>query len=340
MNDYSEGAHPQILEAITKTNNEQHIGYSLDSYCEEAIDLIKKRIGRDDIDVNLLVTGTQTNIVAISKFLKPYEAVISTVHGHIAVHETGAIEATGHKIIEMPSKDGLLRAEQIDQAIEHHVDEHMVLPKMVYISHPTEMGSIYSKKQLEEIRARCDKYGLYLYIDGARLANGLTCDDSDLTLEDITNLTDAYYIGGTKNGALFGEALVISNPQLQGYTRFMIKQKGALLAKGRYLGLQFIQFFKDNLYFDIAHHTNNMAKLLKEGIKDLGYKLVTEPSTNIIFVVLPNEIHEKLSKICYYEAEFPHDEQSMEARFVTSWATPKEDVYKLLEILKELKVEV
>lgn len=337
MNDYSEGAHPRILEALVRTNSEQHVGYGMDDHCEKASDLIKKRIGRDDVDVHFLVTGTQTNTIAISKFLRPYEAVIATRLGHISVHEAGSIESTGHKIIEMPSVDGLLRPEQIDEACAAHLDEHMVLPKMVYISDATEMGTVYTKKQLKALRQKCDEHGLYLYLDGARLANALTCDDNDLTIEDIAKLTDAFYLGGTKNGMLFGEAMVVCNPQLKDYMRYVIKQRGALLAKGRLLGVQFEEVFKDDLYFEMAKHTNDMAQLLKIGIKDLGYSFVTESSTNLIFTVLPNNIHEELSKHCYYEAENPYDEHNMEARFVTSWATPKEDIEKLLELLKKLK---
>ena len=335
MNDYSEGAHPRILEAIVKTNSEQHVGYGMDDHCEKASHLIKKRIGRDDVDVHFLVTGTQTNTIAISKFLRPYEAVISTRLGHIAVHEAGSIESTGHKVIEMPSVDGLLRPEQIDEACAAHLDEHMVLPKMVYISDATEMGTIYTKNLLQALRKKCDEHGLYLYLDGARLANALTCKDNDLTIEDIAQLTDAFYIGGTKNGMLFGEALIIVN--LKDYMRYVIKQRGALLAKGRLLGIQFEEMFKDDLYFELSNHTNQMAQLLKDGILELGFSFVTESSTNLIFTVLPNKIHEELSKHCYYEAENPYDENNMEARFVTSWATPREDVEKLLELLKKLK---
>ena len=337
MNDYSEGAHPRIMEALQTTNMEQHVGYGLDAHCENAIDLIKKRIGQPDAEVHLLVTGTQTNIIALSSFLRPYEAVISTELGHISVHETGAIEATGHKIIEMPSQDGLLKPEQIDKACDSHVDEHMVLPRVVYISNATETGSIYTKAQLEAIRKKCDEHGLYLYLDGARLANALTCDDNDLTMEAIAELTDAFYIGGTKNGILFGEALVITNPELKSHLRYTIKQRGGMLAKGRLLGVQFEELFKDDFYFELSKHTNEMSKLLRSGIQSLGYDFVTASSTNITFVVLPNPIHAALSKQCYYEAEKPFDENNIEARFVTSWATPKEDVEKLLKLLADYK---
>jgi len=337
MNDYSEGAHEKVLDALIKTNKEQHIGYGVDEITSEAIKRIKQRLNKPNADVHFLVTGTQTNTIAIAHFLRPYESVIATDLGHISVHETGAIEATGHKIIEMPSKDGLLTANMIDAAMLKHADEHWVLPKLVYISNATETGTIYTKKMLEDIRKTCDKYGLYLYLDGARLANALTCADNDMTIEDVAHLTDAFTIGGTKNGILFGEALVITNNLLKTHMRFSIKQRGALLAKGRLLGVQFNALFEDDLYFEMAKHTNEMATLLKTGILELGYKLVTVPSTNLIFTILPNNVHKKLSELCFYEAEHPFDSDNMEARFVTSWATPKEDVIELLRLLKELK---
>jgi len=337
MNDYSEGAHERIIEALSKTNMEQHVGYGLDEHCMNAKKLICQKINQPDADVHFLAAGTQTNIISITAFLRSYEAVIATNLAHIAVHETGAIEAAGHKVIEMKSQDGLLKPEQIDEAMRAHVDEHMVLPKMVYISDATEMGTIYKKDELLALRKKCDEYGLYLYIDGARLANALTSEDNDLTIEEIAEISDAFYIGGTKNGILFGEALVITNPELKKNMRFVIKQRGGLLAKGRLLGIQFEELFKDNLYYEISKHTNKMATRLKNGIKDIGYELVTEPSTNLIFAVLPNEIHEQLVKYCYYEAENPHDENTIEARFVTSWATPEEDVDTLLELLRDLK---
>lgn len=337
MNDYSEGAHEQILAALTKTNREQHIGYGMDAITQEAKALIRGHIGQDHADVHLLVTGTQTNTIAIAHFLRPYEAVIATDLGHISVHETGAIEATGHKIIEMVSEDGLLYPEMIHAAMLKHADEHWVLPKMVYISNATELGTIYTKSLLESLRSTCDQYGLYLYLDGARLANALTCDDNDLTLKEVAKLTDAFTLGGTKNGILFGEALVVTNPALKQNLRFSIKQRGGLLAKGRLLGIQFKTLFEDNLYFEIAKHTNLMAKRLKDGIEDLGYQLIAKPSSNLIFVALPNKVHAELSKHCYYEAEHPMDSDHMLARFVTSWATPESDVHTLLKLLKDFK---
>lgn len=337
MNDYSEGAHQAILDALVKSNQEQHVGYGQDAISQEAARLIKERIQCPEADVHFLVAGTQTNTIAMAHFLRPYEAVIATDLGHISVHETGAIEATGHKIIEMQCKEGFLTPQMIEAAVSKHADEHWVLPRMVYISNATEMGTIYSKAQLKALRDTCDKHGLYLYMDGARLANALTCQDNDLSIEDVAQLTDAFTIGGTKNGILFGEALVITHDLLKENMRFSIKQRGGLLAKGRLLGVQFKRLFEDNLYFEMAKHTNEMANLLKEGIADLGYSFVATPSTNLIFVILPNAVHEKLSKVCYYEAEHPYDENNWEARFVTSWATPKEDVLTLLQYLKAFK---
>ena len=337
MNDYSEGAHAKVLEALVKTNMEQHVGYGVDEITAEAAALIKKRIGQPEAEVHFLVTGTQTNTIAIAHFLRPYEAVVATDLGHISVHETGAIEATGHKVIEMATRDGLLTPQMIEEAVAKHADEHWVLPRLVYISNATETGTIYTKAMLTDLRTTCDKYGMYLYLDGARLANALTCADNDLTIEEVATLTDAFTIGGTKNGILFGEALIVTNRRLQECMRFSIKQRGGLLAKGRLLGVQFKALFEDDLYFAIARHTNAMAAILKNGILELGYQLVTNPSTNLIFTILPNPVHAELSKVCYYEAEHPYDADNMEARFVTSWATPEEDVTQLLRLLKDLK---
>ncbi len=337
MNDYQKGAHPKVLQAIMDSNEAENVGYGMDDICSMAKEKMKKVIGRDDVDIHFLIAGTQTNTASITHFLRPYEAVIATNLGHISVHETGAIESMGHKIIEMPTKDGKLRPEDIEKAVNMHPDEHMVLPRMVYISNAAETGSIYTKDELIALRKVCDKNELFLYLDGARLATALTSKDNDLTLLDIASLCDAFYIGGTKNGILFGEALVIVNEALKPYARHTIKQTGSMLAKGWLLGVQFNELFTDNLYFDIAKHTNEMAELLKKGILDLGYELVFETSTNLIFVALPNDVHLKLSKECYYEAEKPYGEGAVEARFVTSFATKREDIDRLLELLKEYK---
>lgn len=337
VNDYSEGAHSRIMEALSRTNLEQTVGYGMDEHCANASKLICKRIGQEDADVHFLMAGTQTNTIALASFLRPYEAIIATSTAHIAVHETGAIEATGHKVIEMKSDAGLLRTDQIELAVKKHTDEHMVLPKLVYISNATEMGTIYKKADLLAIKEMCDKYGLYLYMDGARLANALTCDENDLTIEEIAEITDAFYIGGTKNGMLIGEALVITNPELKKNVRFTIKQRGGLLAKGRLLGIEYEEMFKDNLYFDISLHTNDMAKKLSKGLVEYGYELVAKPQTNLVFVKLSPEIHEKLCKEVEYEIEPPSADGTIVARFVTSWATRESDVDKFLKILEELK---
>jgi len=336
-NDYSEGAHPKVMEALNTTNMKQTLGYGEDEYCAAAAEMIKNIIQRNDAEVHFLMAGTQTNFTAISAFLRPHEAVIAPARGHICVHETGAIEATGHKIVAMPTDDAKLRAEQIDEAVLFHCDEHMVKPKMVYITNTTELGTIYTKTELLEIRERCDKYGLYLYMDGARLASALTCEENDLTLQDIAKLVDAFYIGGTKNGALFGEALVLLNKELMPEFRYILKQKGGMLAKGRLLGVQFEALFKDNLYYDLAAHANKMAKQLREGISALGYSFIVDSPTNQIFPIFPNNMVAKLEEQCTFELERAMDETHTCIRFVTSWATPEEDVYKILQLIKELQ---
>ena len=335
-NDYSEGAHPKVLEALTLTNMEQTLGYGDDDYCLEAAQLIKDKIGAPHADVHFLVGGTQTNFTALSAFMRPHEAVISSARGHICVHETGAIEATGHKIIAMPTSDAKLKASQIDEAVLYHCDEHMVKPKVVYITNSTELGTVYSKAELEEISAKCKKHNLYLYLDGARLASALTAPGCDITMNDLARLTDAFYIGGTKNGLLFGEAIVIINENLKEDFRYLIKQKGGLLAKGRLLGVQFKALFEADLYNEMGQHANDMAEILRNGISELGYSFFTNSTTNQIFPIFPNELVFELEKICSFEHEGPVDANFEAIRFVTSWATKKEDVLKLLEELKNL----
>lgn len=330
-NDYSEGAHPKILDALIETNLEQTLGYGEDSHCSEAAEILRKLTGAKDADVHFLVGGTQTNLTALSAFMRPYEAVISPSRGHICIHETGAIEATGHKIIALPTDDAKITAKQIEEAVLFHCDEHMVKPKVVYITNSTELGTIYSKSDLIEIREICTKYNLYLYMDGARLASALTAPGCDLTLKDIALLTDAFYIGGTKNGLLFGEAIIITNNQLKEDFRYIIKQKGGLLAKGRLLGVQFKTVFENNLYFEMAEHANKMSSKLKDGISKLGFGFISDSSTNQIFPIFPNEMVSKLESVCSFEHEGPVDEKNESIRFVTSWATKESDVIALLE---------
>ena len=246
-NDYSEGCHPAVLEKLVNTNMIQTPGYGMDPFCTEAAQKIKSLCGRDDLSVHFLVGGTQTNLTVISAALKPYQAVISAESGHINVHETGTIEATGHKVIAIKSDDGKISGDAISDVVKDHFlsadAEHMAQPKMVYISHPTELGTLYSLDELTDIHDACRKNGLLLFLDGARLGYALTANGSDVTLEDLARLCDVFYIGGTKVGALFGEAVVISNPELAVDFRYMIKQRGGMLAKGRLLGVQFCALF-------------------------------------------------------------------------------------------------
>lgn len=336
-NDYSEGAHPRILKALTESNLEQTEGYGEDSYSKKAIKLLKEKIKRNDVDIHFFVGGTQTNLTAISAFLRPHEAAIAANTGHILVHETGAIEATGHKVISIPVSDGKLRPEDIKPALEAHTDEHMVKPKLVYISNPTEIGSIYSKSELENLSKFCKENKLYLYVDGARLGSALTSEENDIELSDLANLVDAFYIGGTKNGALMGEALVICTEFLKEDFRFHIKQKGGLLAKGRLLGIQFLELFKDDLFFDLARNANNMADLLKKGISEEGYKFLTHSPSNQIFPILPDPIIEKLQEKYLFFVWERVDENNFAIRLVTSWATKEDVVSAFIEDLKNAK---
>lgn len=333
-NDYSEGAHPRILSALMESNMEQLEGYGEDKYTVKAVELLKEKCGRNDIDIHLLPGGTQTNLTAISAFLRPHEAVIAANTGHILVHETGAIEATGHKIISIKVNDGKLKSEHVRAALDEHTDEHMVKPKLVYISNPTEIGSIYSKHELKQLSKFCRSNGLLLYVDGARLGSALTSEENDMNLSDLAENVDAFYIGGTKNGALIGEALVICKESLKEDFRFHIKQKGALLAKGRILGIQFLELFKDNLYFDLAKHSNDMAKILKDGLCEAGYSFLTHSPSNQVFPVLPNVVIEKLEEKYMFYIWQKVDEDNSAIRLVTSWATKEEQV---LDFIQELK---
>lgn len=332
-NDYSEGAHQRILNALVESNTEQVEGYGEDPYCIEAAKLIKKKIGCNDIDVHFIPGGTQTNLTVISSFLRPHEAAIAANTGHILVHETGAIEATGHKVISIASNNGKLNPELIKPALAAHTDEHMVKPKLVYISNSTEIGTIYSKKELEELSKFCRVNKLYLYVDGARLGSALSSEANDIKLSDLGSLVDAFYIGGTKNGALIGEALVICRDSLKEDFRFFIKQKGAMLAKGRLLGIQFLELFKDDLYFNLAKHANDMANILNEGIKKAGYEFLIDSPSNQIFPILPNKLIEKLLKNFSFYVWEKVDEDNSAIRLVTSWATNIENVSEFVAAL-------
>lgn len=332
-NDYSLGAHPRILKALSDTNMTHAVGYSLDPFCEEARELLKDLMGQKDADIHFLMGGTQTNMTAISAFLRPHHAVIAPDSGHINVHETGAIEATGHKVFHVPAENGKILPHQIEETVLFHQDEHMVKPKMVYISNTTEIGTVYTKAELKALRDVCDKYHLYLYADGARLGCALTADGNDLTLSDMARLTDAFYIGGTKNGALFGEALAIINPELKEDFRYHIKQRGGMMAKGKLLGIQFLELFKDNLYFDIARHANEMAQILQTGIAGGGYEFSVNSPTNQIFPVFPHMLADHLQDQVSFEVWEPAGDRASVIRLVTSWGTTEDEVMNFLKLL-------
>lgn len=336
-NDYSEGAHPRILEALINCNLQQSEGYGEDEFTEEAIKLIKEKIRRNDVDVHLLVGGTQTNLTAISAFLRPHEAVIAAKTGHVLVHETGAIESTGHKVISVDVEDGKLTKAHIEKVLEEHTDEHMVKPKLVYISNSTEIGTIYKKEELEELSQACKEHDLYFYLDGARLGSALCSKENNMKIHELAQLVDAFYIGGTKGGALMGEALVICKDSLKIDFRYHIKQKGALLAKGRLLGIQFEELFKDNLYFDLAGHANNMAEILKEGIEGLSYNFMINSTSNQIFPILPNKLIGKLEEKYLFIIWEKIDEENSAIRLVTSWATDERMVLEFISDIKSYK---
>lgn len=334
-NDYSEGVHPKVLAALTETNLIQTVGYGCDPYCTDAADLIRRLCDAPEAEVHFLVGGTQTNLVVLDALLASYESVIAAHTGHINVHETGAIEATGHKVCTVPSPDGKLTPVLVDIVLQGHSSEHMVLPRVVYISDTTEVGTVYTKAELTALRAYCDAHGLYLFLDGARLGAALTSPENDLTLPDLARLTDAFYIGGTKNGLLFGEALVMTVPCP--HFRWHMKQRGAILAKGRLLGVQFHAILENELYFDLARHANDLAFRLRDGIAALGYPFPVPSPSNQQFPVLPNGVVAKLQELGYeFEIDYAVDADHTCIRLVTSWATPETAVEQFLKDLEAL----
>lgn len=338
--DYNEGAHPLIMERLLQTNMEQTVGYGEDAYCCMAAEKIKMACGNEKLAVHFLVGGTQTNVTVIDTALRSHQGVLCAATGHINVHETGAVEACGHKVLALPSEDGKISAAQVEEAYQEHIHnasfEHMVQPKMVYISNPTELGSIYSKEELADLYATCQRNGLYLFMDGARLGYGLAAPDNDLTLADIAALTDVFYIGGTKVGALFGEAVVIQNHKLQEDFRYFIKQKGGMLAKGRLLGLQFDTLFSNNLYTEIATHAVVLAEKIRKALDEKGYSYLVPNHTNQIFVIMPDEVLDRLADRFGYSYERRMDENHSAVRFCTSWATREENVDALIKAIQEL----
>ncbi len=328
-NDYSEGAHPSILEAMTATNLEGNFGYGCDPHCEHAAALIRQKIARPDADVHFFVGGTQTNATCICAFLRPHEAAIAAHSGHICVHETGAVEATGHKCIAMPAAPGgKLTPELVRQAVAAHPDEHMVKPRLVYVSNTTEVGGVYTTAELEALRAVCDELGLLLYLDGARLASALACGGA--SFEDLGRLCDAFYIGGTKNGAIFGEAVCIMNPALKPDFRYILKQHGGMLAKGWLLGVQFEQLMRSGLYEELGEHSTRMAQQLAEGLKGLGVEFLFESPSNQIFPILPDEVLAKLEGAFHWEVNATLEGGRSCIRLVCSWATQQAAVTAFL----------
>lgn len=339
-NDYNHGAHPKILEALMNTNEESYGGYGVDPWCEKASEEIKKYLDCPEAAVHFLVGGTQANFTVIASALKPFQGVICADSGHIHVHETGAVENTGHKILALPQQEGKITADQIAGEAEYYrtsgVKEHITQPKMVYISFPTEYGTIYSLRELEEIHGVCRKYGLYLFVDGARLGYGLGSEKADVTLKDLSRLTDVFYIGGTKCGALFGEAVVIANPVLQEDFRSYMKQNGAMLAKGWLLGLQFYTLFKDGLYFEITRQADKYAMQIKAAFEKKGIPSYIESFTNQQFVVVENSVADRLSEKYVFEYEMKIDENHSCIRFCTSWSTRVEEVEALVADIMRL----
>ena len=338
-NDYSEGAHPKVLQALVETNLVSTPGYGCDEYCACARELLRERFACPNADVHFLVGGTQTNLTAAAAFLRPWEAVIAADTGHIAVHETGAIEATGHKVYVVPGVDGKLTPAAIRTAVRDHqtgTEEHMVLPRMVYVSDSTELGTIYTRAELQALSDTCRELGLYLYLDGARMAMALTAQGNDLVPEDFAQLCDAFYLGGTKNALLFGEALVIVNNALKPYFRNVMKQHGGMLAKGRLLGVQFAAILQDDLWLQTARHANELAQRLAAALTAMGVPLYAASPTNQVFPIFTNAQVEALRQDFSFEFIARVDENHSAIRFVTSWATRPEDVDALICAVRSL----
>lgn len=334
--DYSLGAHPKVMEALMETNMEHTDGYAEDRFSFETADMIREMIGRPDAHIHFLVGGTPTNTITIAAALRPYEGAISAASGHIYVHETGSVEATGHRVFAAPTEDGKLRPADIEKIMLLHEDEHTVIPKLVYITHPTENGGVYTKAELKALRECCDKHGLYLYMDGARLGTALTWPGNDVTLKDLPELTDAFYIGGTKIGTLFGEALVILNDDINDHFRYMVKRSCALLAKGRLIAIQLkalLEGGEDSLYYQLSRHENQLAIKLAKGVQEKGYKLWIPHQTNQVFVIVDNDKITQLEKDFFFYTWAPYDESSSVIRLVISWGSTEEDVDAILAAL-------
>ena len=336
-NDYSEGAHPRILDALIKYNLTQQNGYGLDEYSLNAAKFIRDKCAAPNASVHFVSGGTQANLTMISAFLRPHESVVSAHTGHIFTNESGAIEATGHKIHGVETADGKLRPQDVQNILDAHQNfPHQLKQRLVYISNSTEIGTIYSKKELQELYEFCQNKNLILFMDGARLGHALTAETSDMSLADIAKYTDAFYLGGTKNGALIGEAIIINNPALQDEFGFHLKQKGALLAKGRLLGIQFEELMRDNLYFELADHANRQAMKIKEAFEEIGCDFLAETFTNQIFPVLSAKQIDQLSEKYDFYIWKKIDSERSAIRLITSWSTTDETVAGFINEVKEL----
>lgn len=337
-NDYAEGCHPNILKALSETNLVQQAGYGLDEYSNQAKELFKAKFNAPNADVYFVSGGTQANLLTISSILRPHQSVIAANTGHIFANETGAIEATGHKVHAAESTNGKLTPKACQDILDTVTNvPHMVQPKLVYISNSTELGTHYTLVELVALSEFCKEKKLYLFMDGARLGHALTAEGSDITTEDIAKYTDVFYLGGTKNGALIGEAIVIINPKLQEDFDFQVKQKGALLAKGRLVGIQFLELMKNDLYFELAKHANKMASKLKSAFLEKNCSFLTDSSTNQIFPILPNSYISELEKDFDFYIWKKIDEENSAIRLITSWATPETEVDNFIQKLQQLK---
>lgn len=336
LDDYSEGAHPRVLELLSASNLAQEPGYGEDALSIRAAALLRVAIGNPDAAVHFVSGGTQANLIALASMLKPYESVIAASTAHIHVHETGAVEATGHKIHILPGHDGKLDSDQVHAIVAQHGDEHMVVPRVVFISQATEAGTLYSKAELTALSRTCHELGLYLYLDGARLGPALTSRFCDLSLPQLSALVDMFYLGGTKNGALLGEAIVINTPALQAHFRYHLKQRGALLAKGRLLGAQFVALLEDGLYFELARHANTMAARLADGLRACDVRFLSEPVANQVFPILPDARIEQLRPHYGFHVWSRVDATHSAIRLVASWATQAEAVDRFLADFRAL----
>lgn len=334
-NDYSAGAHPAVLDALTKTNLDLTAGYGCDPYCEAAANTIRTLCAAPHADVHFLVGGTQVNKNVIAAALRPYEAVIAAHTGHICVHETGAVENSGHKVIHCPSPDGKLTPDMIRTVMNSHSSEHMVIPRLVYISNTTEVGTVYTRAELSALHIICDEFGLLLYCDGARLGSALTIEGADTCFADYAAFCDAFTIGGTKNGLLFGEALVITDKAISTGFRHCMKQQGAILAKGRLLGVQFDAILKDDLYLTLAAHANRLAKRLTDGLASMNVPLLAQSPSNQVFPIFSNKVVAELERSFTFEIQERVDDDRTCIRFVTAWSSTDEDVSALLSAIKQ-----